>query len=85
VYRIAADFDPCSGFEYSMKLYIMTACISPTEMTMSTDDMYGSNPDRYAPAQESQWDELDPPELEWDEGEVSTLVDSILGSQQPDG
>jgi hypothetical protein len=52
------------------------------EAAMTLDDVCGSDLDRFPLEQEFAWGDADPPELEWDESEVATLVDGIMGQQR---
>jgi hypothetical protein len=45
---------------------------------MILDDVYGSDKDRFPLEQEAVWRDKMPPELEWDECEVTALVDEIV-------
>ena len=50
---------------------------------MMLDDVYGSDLDRFALEQEAVWRDTAPPELDWDESEVSDFVASIIGWRPP--
>jgi hypothetical protein len=49
-----------------------------TEADMKLDDVYGRDMDRLPHEQEAAWRDKVPPELEWDESEVTALVDEII-------
>lgn len=44
---------------------------------MNLDDAYGSDSNRFPLEQKAHWRDKLPPELEWDESEVTALVDEI--------
>ena len=46
---------------------------------MIVDDLYGGNRGQFLAAGDADGRDTDPPELEWDESEVSVLVDEIIG------
>jgi hypothetical protein len=45
---------------------------------MARDDVYGGNANRLPLKQETAWRDEIPPEVEWDESEVTALVDEIV-------
>ena len=49
---------------------------------MIVDDLYSSNRGQFLAAREADGRDTDPPQLEWDESEVSVLVDEIIGRQR---
>lgn len=49
---------------------------------MILDDVYGGDLDRFPLEQEFTLGDAELPELEWDESEVATLVDGIMGQQR---
>jgi hypothetical protein len=71
-----------SSLGQAAKTLIMATRISDSETTMTLDDVYGSDLDRFPLEQEANWGDNTPPELEWDESEVATLVDGIMGQQR---
>lgn len=44
---------------------------------MNLDDVYGSDSNRFPREQKANWRDKLMPELEWDESEVTALVDEI--------
>ena len=52
---------------------------------MMLDDVYGSELDEILARQEAAWRDREPPELEWDESEVSLVVENVLGRSQMQG
>jgi hypothetical protein len=53
-----------------------------TEGMMRLHDVYGSDLDRFSLEREVAWRDFDPPQLEWDESEVSALVDDIVAQHR---
>lgn len=54
------------------------------EPAMIGDNAYGSDEKRFAREHQAEWQDREPPELEWDETEVSELVDQILCEHRAD-
>jgi hypothetical protein len=51
----------------------------PTEVTMVLDEACDSDLDAASLEQDAMWFERVPPELEWDESDVSTAVADLVG------
>jgi hypothetical protein len=46
--------------------------------TMRIDKLPGSKREHFLPERDAAWPNFDPPQLEWDESEVSAIVDEIV-------
>ena len=58
--------------------------LTPTEVTMVLDEAYDSDLDEASLEQDAVWFDRVPPELEWDESDISTVVaDLISASRMP--
>jgi hypothetical protein len=52
---------------------------TPTEVTMVLDEAYDSDLNEASLEQDAVWLDRVPPELEWDESDISTAVADLVG------
>jgi hypothetical protein len=56
--------------------------LTPTEVTMVLDEAYDSDLDEASLEHDAVWFDRAPPELEWDDSDISTVVADLISASR---